>query len=185
MIMDATLMADRNLTPLLDSRFLPALNKVLSERKNAVALTRDQIRLFVNREIGENILTQQAWARIWNDKAGPEIKVSEYYQELRDIIELHRADAKVHLVSEVLEAENYLQMNRAQFLLNQIAPGISKEPSEGISVGNVTLIVNPPANLPVVPENAEALAASADSFADYELLPNTAKVVEAVKQVAQ
>ena len=60
------------------------------------------------------------------------------------------------------------------FLLNQIAPGISKEPATGVSVGNVTLIVNPPATLPEVPKNAEQLAASADDFADFEMMPKEA-----------
>lgn len=169
-ILDADMMAQRGLTPLLDERFLPALEAVLSRTVNALALTRNEIRLFVNEEIGgdEPFITKQAWDRIWNDNAGAEIKVSEYYQKLRDIIETYKAKAKVRLVQDILDAQNYLEMNRAQFLINQITPGISREPVEGISVGNVTIVVAPPANLPPPPQNTLELAESADNFSPFE-----------------
>lgn len=168
--MDAEAMAARGLTPLLDPRFLPALENVLSKRVNALALNRNEIRLFVNKEVGgdDTFITKQAWDRIWNDTAGAEIKVSEYYQKLRDIIETYKAEAKVGLVTDILDAQNYLEMNRAQFLINQITPGISKEPVEGVSVGNVTIVVNQPANLKPPPQNTIELAASADDFQPYE-----------------
>lgn len=173
--MDAEALAARGLTPLLDPRFLPALEAVLSKRVNALALTRNEIRLFVNKQVGgdQPFITKQAWDRIWNDTAGPEIKVSEYYQRLRDIIETYKAEAKVGLVEDILDATNYLEMNRAQFLINQITPGISKEPAEGVSVGNVTIVVNQPAGLKPPPQNALQLAASADEFQPYEEIKQT------------
>lgn len=177
-IMDAEAMAARGLTPLLDQRFLPALEKVLSKRVNALALNRNEIRLFINKEIGgdEPFITKQAWDRIWNDTAGAEIKVSEYYQKLRDIIETYKAEAKVGLVEDILDAQNYLEMNRAQFLINQITPGISKEPVEGVSVGNVTIVVQPPADLKPAPQNTIELAASADNYSPFEEIKETVKV---------
>lgn len=177
-ILDAEAMAARGLTPLLDQRFLPALEKVLSQRVNALALNRNEIRLFLNKEIGgdEPFITKQAWDRIWNDTAGAEIKVSEYYQKLRDIIETYKAEAKVSLVTDILDAQNYLEMNRAQFLINQITPGISKEPAEGTSVGNVTIIVTPPNNLKAPPKDIQELADDADNFSPFEEIKQTVKV---------
>lgn len=171
-------MAQRGLTPLLDPRFLPALENVLSKRVNALALNRNEIRLFINKEVGgdEPFITKQAWDRIWNDTAGAEIKVSEYYQKLRDIIETYKAEAKVTLVQDILDAQNYLEMNRSQFLINQITPGISKEPAEGVSIGNVTIVVSPPSDLKIPPKNANELAESADTFTVFEEIKEPLKI---------
>ena len=170
MIVDAQYLQDKNLTPLLDPRFLPALEKVLAKTVTVLALNKNEIRLLVNKEIGEPILTVQAWTRIWNDNAGIEIKVSEYYQQIRDLIETRKAEAKMQLVENVYEAENYLELNRSQYLLNQIHPGISKEPVDTVQSGNVTIIVAAPKDLPSIPKDSGELALSADQFADYELI---------------
>ena len=154
--------------------FYDALERVLVS-KNLLACSWRELRLLINKELaGTAYVSQTAWEKLMKDEASPTTKLDERYQLVREWIELAQVEAKVFSMESVLDAKNYLDMQKHQWVMNTRFPGFGQEQSnETTTMSGVTIIMAPPAQLPLPPRTAKDLAEAADAI---ELEPLPAKI---------
>lgn len=142
--------------------FHDALGQVLVP-KHLLSCSWRELRLLVNKALaGQAYVSKNAWEDLFKDEASPTVKLDPLYQQVREVIETAVLEAKVESMDQVLEAKTYLDLQKHQWLLNTRFPNFGREDDKGIQVGNITVLLTPPAALPPPPLSHLELAARAD-----------------------
>jgi hypothetical protein len=127
-----------------------------------------ELGVMVNKNLPrEYRLTETLWKNFVFDNVSPEIKVLEAYQDARQAFMEKQIETKKMLIKGVVEEKsNFIAQKGHEAMLKIRFPNLGaplQESGGSITVGNMSILPVPPANLPPPPDSAQA-AKDAENF---------------------
>lgn len=152
--------------PLMWPEVPKAIEEAMKDKAGLLACNKRDIRLLINEYLPNGKkLTRSCWDRLLSQDFSAAFAASDELQNVMDAIEQGFLNVKRGLFSDMIGSDNFFGLQKAMTIYNIKFKGESdREAKETSAVGNVTIVVNVPKDLPLPPSSEDELARLANAI---------------------